>query len=219
MVLLGPVGVTHCPYFGWLQWILGLLHETETVRLQLGLQSEHLNVCGLPWAVVLQLDHLNSGLGWCIRTYYWHRGGEGRSVSCIRLLHCIPLVWLWTQQPLAWSEESILLYWGLSPYVFAIIALGVLPYPDRNCLHPTASKALNWSWASAPEIFIFFSLIKIVLLVSSSSISIQVVLQSCIRYLKQANIRKLILGSFPRYHVSKFARTIQQWLGIILRPG
>ena len=43
-----------------------LLHETETAMLQLELQREHLDVCGLPWAVVSQLDDRDSGQGWCV---------------------------------------------------------------------------------------------------------------------------------------------------------
>ena len=44
-----------------------LLHETETAMLQLELQRGHLDVYGLPWAVVSQLDDQYSAQGWCVK--------------------------------------------------------------------------------------------------------------------------------------------------------
>ena len=35
--------------------------------LQLELRREHLDVCGLPWAVVSQLNDWDDGQGWCVK--------------------------------------------------------------------------------------------------------------------------------------------------------
>ena len=129
-------GWPHCPYFGWLQWILGLLHESETVRLQLELQREHLDV-------VLQLDHLDSGLGWCIKGILLAQGW--RTTECklyiLAALYSIGLAANSAATGLGWREHPIIL--SAFPICFwYCFYLGVLPHPDWNCLHPTASKDL-----------------------------------------------------------------------------
>ena len=63
MVLLSPVWLTHCLFIGCLRE-----GSSETwgcwmklrLMLQLELQREHLDVYGLPWAVVSQLDDQDS---------------------------------------------------------------------------------------------------------------------------------------------------------------
>lgn len=56
--------------------IIGLLDENGTRTMQLELQREHLGACGLPWASVLKLDHLDHGKCGVLRRYYWYRDGE-----------------------------------------------------------------------------------------------------------------------------------------------
>ena len=45
--------------------------------LQLELQGEHLDVYGTPWAVVSQLDHLDSWKGWCVKEIELAQGWGG----------------------------------------------------------------------------------------------------------------------------------------------
>ena len=60
--------------------------------LQLELQREHLDVYGLPWAVVSQLDDQDSGQGWCVEEMELV---QGRGMSCVQLLHCSEAkIWL-----------------------------------------------------------------------------------------------------------------------------
>ena len=56
--------------------------------LQLELQREHLDVYGLPWAVVSQLDDQDSGQGWCVEEMGLVQGCGGWGMSCVQLLHC-----------------------------------------------------------------------------------------------------------------------------------
>ena len=51
--------------------------------LQFELQGEHLDVWGLPWAVVLQLDHLDIGKGWCVKEIDLAQGWGGKDCE-----HC-----------------------------------------------------------------------------------------------------------------------------------
>ena len=58
--------------------------------LQLELQREHLNVYGLPWAVVSPFDDQDRGQGWCVKEIEsvqgW--GGTGRELCTPAALRC-----------------------------------------------------------------------------------------------------------------------------------